>query len=281
MNEKYKAFEKSIKKKHHFAWTPRHVEVFKTSIKPTIISRIAQEVFEHLAWEAVYMDEKSAEAFHLDRYGYRKEKISITATNYGEVKVQSESAGNEMWDQGRNSKTVKLFIYVFKDLASQYDTAAQDALEEKMTKEKQWDDYEIPAHLPSPPDYRTPSVVFAVLFGIVTSVVISFIWAQATILGLYVLILFELLVGLGIGIALSKGLSKGNFTDFGKIQLLLGFMTLFSCFMYHFFQYFLSVIWEGIPGVSFMQFFYIRMEHGLSLKEMNLGAWTWFFQGFK
>ena len=181
-----------------------------------------------------------------------------------------------MWDQGRNSKTVKLFIYVFKDLASQYDTAAQDALEEKMTKEKQWDDYEIPAHLPSPPDYRTPSVVFAVLFGIVTSVVISFIWAQATILGLYVLILFELLVGLGIGIALSKGLSKGNFTDFGKIQLLLGFMTLFSCFMYHFFQYFLSVIWEGIPGVSFMQFFYIRMEHGLSLKEMNLGAWGWF-----
>ena len=73
MEEIYKNYEKTIKKKHSVNFTPKYKEEFSTSVNEPLFIAIAEKTFEKLGWDLVYKDEKNVEAKRTQK-GSRKEK---------------------------------------------------------------------------------------------------------------------------------------------------------------------------------------------------------------
>ena len=141
METKLKEIEKQIKRTHHFAWSPKHIETIKTDLKPRLAIYLTEKIFEQLDWEIVYQSDSEAEAYYLDRFNFRREKVSVAVTSNGQLEVKSESTGNEMWDQGRNSKRVRLFLHAFQELAKQQDSDSLKAIAADIEREEKWEDY--------------------------------------------------------------------------------------------------------------------------------------------
>ena len=120
MTEELKKYESTIKKKHSFNWTPKFQEDIRTDLNKTIIISIVIKTFEKLGWDLVYQDEKTAEAKRIGDWNRWTEKITVSF-DYGKLTIKSVSLGNEMWDNGRNSKRVKLFIHAFKKTEQEFD----------------------------------------------------------------------------------------------------------------------------------------------------------------
>jgi hypothetical protein len=117
MEESFKNFEETIKKKHSINFTPKYKEEFKTPVNEILFIGIAEKTFEKLDWDIVYKDDHHIEAKRKEA-GWANERWTevITATyKDGTVSVKSESLGNEIWDVGKNSKRVKLFIYAYQE----------------------------------------------------------------------------------------------------------------------------------------------------------------------
>ena len=135
MTEKLQEYENSIKKKHSFGWTPEYEEDMHTSLNKAVFSTIAIRAFEEIGWDVVYGDEGVAEAKRSRIWTGWSEKISVV-NEFGTVKVKSISLGNEMWDNGRNSKRVKLFIYTFQQIEKELDRETLGELEKEIEKTK-------------------------------------------------------------------------------------------------------------------------------------------------
>lgn len=100
MEDKFKDYEKSIKKVHSFNWTPKFKENYQTSLSAEAFIPIAEMTIEKLGWDLVYKDDKTIEAKRKEKsLGIESWTESISINNdYGKVTVKSESLGNEMWD---------------------------------------------------------------------------------------------------------------------------------------------------------------------------------------
>jgi len=122
MEEKYKQYEKTIKKEHNFGWTPKYVSEFSTILSAKEFIVIAEKTFKDLGWDIVYQDDKTIEARRKEKaFGMERWTEGITAKfEYGKIKVKSVTLGNEMWDVGRNSKRVKLFFYAFQEIEKSF-----------------------------------------------------------------------------------------------------------------------------------------------------------------
>ena len=123
MKESLETYEKTIEKKHSFGWTPKFEEEFRTNLNEKVFIPIVEKTIENLGWDLIYKDDKNIEAKRKEtNFGFDKwtEIISINF-NHGKVLVKSESLGNEMWDNGRNSKRVRLFIHAFKEIEKSHD----------------------------------------------------------------------------------------------------------------------------------------------------------------
>ena len=86
------------------------------------------QTLEKLEWDIVYRDETSVEAKIKNKRNSWTEKIVISF-DYGKVKIKSISLGDGFWDNGLNSKRVKLFIYAFKLTEKEYDKTSLAKLE--------------------------------------------------------------------------------------------------------------------------------------------------------
>jgi len=66
--------------------------------------------------------------------------------------------------------------------------------------------YELPSTLPPPPEDHSPNVIPAVVFGVAVSVmfgVVLFAISQV----IYIYILYNSVIGIGIGMAISQGIT--------------------------------------------------------------------------
>lgn len=275
MKTKLKEIEKQIKRTHHFAWSPKHIEKTKTDLKPRLAIHLAEQVFDQLGWEVVFQSETEAEAYYLDRFKFRREKISVTATSYGQLEVKSESTGNEVWDQGRNSKRVRLFLHAFQELASQQDSNSLKAIAADIERAENWEDYEEPEDFPPPPDTRQNSSTWAIVYGGICALVLSGLWAFATVNNFYILLLFEVLIAFALGKALSAGFRKGNFTFFIGVQWILAGSVMLLAALYHYFQYLLIVNTGDFLALSLWELYELRLAQGLIIEGLNLGAPGW------
>jgi hypothetical protein len=80
MEQTYKDFEKTIKTKHSFRWTPRYKDSLQTTIKVELVTELAAKVFEKLDWDVVHKDNESAEARRKNKFGTWTEKIIVRSS---------------------------------------------------------------------------------------------------------------------------------------------------------------------------------------------------------
>lgn len=270
MNDELKQFEKNIKRKHVFAWSPKFEEVINTNLNPAVITPIVVKTFEKLDWPVVYQDEKSVEAKREKDLWEFGNKITVTF-EFGKMKIVSIPLGNEMWDVGRNSKRVKLFIHAFKEIEKSYDIAAQKELEIETEKINNLDDYEIPTSLAQPLERKKPNLGVLLIGGIITALVLGFIVAFLSIKGIYIIGVFEVVVAFALGYALKHLIKLSNYDVFDHLHYLFIGLIVVTYVSNQYFQYQIILNEGDYEPFTFMEFMKVRFEAGLTIKDLNTG----------
>lgn len=273
MEESLKTYEKTIQKKHSFGWTPKFEEEFRTTLNEKTFIPIAEKAIEKLGWDIVYKDGTHIEAKRNENnFGFDKwtEIISISF-NHGKVTVKSESLGNEMWDNGRNSKRVKLFIHALKETEKNFDKESLGKLEIEVDKKNNWDDYIIPESLPKPNGTKQPNFIIPLIGGIFVAIILSFLLAKVSTNGIYVIGLFEFLIAIVIGFSLNYLIKLSNFTDFVKLRYVFIGMIILTYVLNQYFQYEIILRENNYERIGFIEFIKLRMENGLTIKKLNTG----------
>lgn len=273
MEESLKTYEKNIEKKHSFGWTPKYEEEFRTSLNEKVFIPIAEKTFEKLNWDLVFKDDKNIEAKRKESsFGIDKWTESITISySHGKIIVKSESLGNEMWDNGRNSKRVKLFIHTFKETEKSFDKESLEKLEIEVERKNNWDDYVIPEILLKPNEIKKPNFVIPLIGGFVVSIILALILAKVSISGIYIIGLFEFLIALAIGFSLKYLIKFSNFTEFLKLKYLLIGMIILIYILNQYFQYEIILRENNYERIGFFEFIKLRFEQGLTIKKLNTG----------
>ncbi|KFF04365.1 hypothetical protein [Flavobacterium reichenbachii] len=272
MEENLKIYEKTIKKKHSFA-SPKFTEEFRTALSKTVFIPIAEKTISKLDWDIVYKNENSIEAkrkvssFGLDQY---TETVTITY-NHGNVEVKSESLGSEIWDNGRNSKRARLFIYAFKETEAEFDKEALNELERETEKKNNWDDYIVPEDLPQPNEVKKKNFSILLIGGLFISLLLGFIVAELSVHFIYFIGVYEVLVGIAISLLLKHVIKLSNFTEIPKIQYLLMGMVFLTYLSNQYFQMEIILSENNYERISFFEFLKIRLEEGLTIKTLNTG----------
>lgn len=264
MEEKFRLYEKSIKKKHSFGFTPKYKEEFRTQVSEKAFIPIAKETFEKLSWELTYLNENNIQAKRQQNsLGLKQftEGISVNF-NYGKVSVKSESLGNEMWDIGKNSKRVKLFIYAFKEIEKSYDKKALKEIEKEVEKQRNWDDYEIPESLPKEKTPRKPNFSIIIIGSIIISVLLGFSLAKVSLNGKYIIGLFEFLVALGISFSYKYLIKFSNFSDYDKLIYTLIGTIILTYTLNQYFLYELILRENNYERIGFLNFIAVKLKTG-------------------
>lgn len=270
MTEELKKYESTIKKNHSFNWTPKFEEEIRTDLNSTVLIPIVIKTFEKLGWDLVYQDEKSAEAKRKGDWNRWTEKITVTY-DYGNLTIKSVSLGNEMWDNGRNSKRVKLFIHAFQNTEKEFDRETLAELEKEVSKKINWDDYEIPESLPQPKIRKEPQFWIPLVGGIIMSLILGFIVAYLSLEGIYVIGLFELGVAIVMVFVLKQLIKVSNYTFYDHLHYLLIGMILITYISNQYFQYQIILNGNNFKPFSFWDFLQARFEAGLFIKKLNTG----------
>lgn len=273
MEESLKIHEKTISKKHSFGFTPKFEEEFRTSLNEKLFISLAEKTFENLNWDLTYKNDKTIEAKRKESsFGVEKwtEAISIEYS-HGKVLAKSKSLGNEIWDNGRNSKRVKLFIHAFKETENSFDKESLDKLEIAIDRKNNWDDYIVPENLPEPNEIKKPNFSIPLVGGFISSILLAFIIAEISINVIYVIGLFEFLVALAIAFSLKYLIAISNFTEFKKLQYLLIGIIILTYALNQYFQYEIILRENNYERIGFVEFIKIRFEQGLIIKKTNTG----------
>ncbi|MEP2279522.1 hypothetical protein [Maribacter sp.] len=270
MNENLKQYEQSIKKKHIFSWSPKFEEKIKTDLNKTVIINVVNKTFEKLGWDIVYHDERNAEAKRKGDWNRWTEKINVSFKN-GKLTVKSVSLGNEMWDNGRNSKRVKLFIHAFQQTEKEFDHESIAALEKEIEKANNWDDYVIPENLPKPKRRKEPQILIPIVGGLITALLVGFLVAFLSVKGIYIIGVFEVAVAIILGYALTQLIKLSNYTFYDYLHYILIAMIVVTYVSNQYFQYQIILNENNFEPFSFWEFIQIRFEAGLIIKSANTG----------
>lgn len=262
----------AVRKKYIFKYKPEFSESFKIDIKEEQVTPLILEVCEQLGWVIVFRDDKSVEAKRSNDWNKFTEKITITKKASDRIEVQSKTIDGNFFDFGRNSMRTGLFIAAFQHLALEYQTSGRlDELEIEFERENNWEDYEIPSELPKPKEYGKPNLILCVIVGVIIAVSFGVFIATLSVKIAYIIGLYELIIGFGIGYFLGEVLKRTNYIDSKSIQILLVILVLLFFVTNQFVQYLLIVSENNISGISFFQFMEMRIANGLVIKELNTG----------
>lgn len=283
MTKDLKAYEKTIKKKHRIAWNPKYIEEFRTELNQTVFVPIVIKTFEKLGWEIIYQDINMVGAIREAGFLGSSviENVSV-AYEDGKIKVKSESGGSEIWDAGRNSKRVKLFIYAFQQIVSEFDRESLIALEEETERKNNWDDYEIPESLPQSIKRKTPQFYIPLIGGIMTALLLGYIAAFLSVKFIYIIGLFEFGTAFLMGLAFKYLIRLSNYTDDSKLHTLLIGMVILIFVSSQYFEYMIIIKESNLYSTDFLEYMKYRIESGVTIKSANLGTIgliaCWLFQ---
>lgn len=277
MEDIFKNYEKNIPKKHSISFTPKYKEQFKTTVNETLFIAIAEKTFVKLDWDIIYKDDHNIEAKRKEEGWVNERWTEIITANYknGIVLVKSESLGNEIWDVGKNSKRVKLFIYAYQETLKTFDEQALKELENEVEKKNNWDDYIIPDTLPKPIQTKVPNITLPIIGGLCLSIILGFILAFLSVKGLYFIMLFEFLVATVIAFVMKYLIKFSNYTDFSKLKYLLGAMVILIYVLNQYFQYELILNENNLERIGFLNFLLVRFSQGFIVNKINFGWIGW------
>lgn len=271
MKSEIKQLEKQLPKKHKFGFTPQYAENFRTQLSEKAFFYIVHQVVEKLDWDIIYVDEHFIEAKRkVKSLGITQYTESISVRyDFGNVHVKSESLGNEIWDNGRNSKRVKLFINVFQSIEREQNSETLAEFEKEQAAKDNWEDYQIPTTLPTPNSIRVPNAVFPLVSSVLAALVLAFILAKVALAtGNYVLFLFDFILGLALAFSLKFGIKRGNFTDIAKLKNMLIVAVLLVFIGSQFFHYTIIAPYQ----IGFIEFMKSKINYGLTIKSFNAGS---------
>jgi len=273
----------NIKRKYSFKYKPEYSEFFETDISNNQIIPLVIEVFDKFEWTIVYRDEKSVEAKRKGDFNKLTEKIIVTISSSGKVKVNSKSINANFIDFGNNSIRTGLFVAVFKKLEKEYiDNGKLKELETEYKKEISWSDYEVPLVLPSPNEFGEPKIFFSIFGGLFIAIFIGILIGFLSEKFTYLIGFYELGIGIGIGYLFSIILKKANYSDFKLIQIIIGGLILIVFITNLYTQYQLIIRDNNTYGLDFLSFMELRFKTGLTIIDLNTGSIgliiSWAFQ---
>lgn len=273
MDEQLRNYESTIKTKSVFGFTPKYKETIATSLGKEFFIPVVLKTFEKLGWEIAYYDDTVAEAkYKLKKWGGSEYSDYITVTySVGASEVESKSLGNEMWDAGRSSKRVKLFIYAFEQTLKGMDPESLKALQQERKSLENWDDYVVPDSLPQPAGVKKPNLAILITGAVLITVIAGAIIGYLTAKGFYYIFLVEMAAAFLIGYVMSLLVKLSGFTDFNRLQYVVYAIVLGVFCTNLYFQY-LFIVQPGYADMSFTSFLKLRFEAGIRLKKLNPGT---------
>ncbi len=283
MNIEYENLRNTVKRKHSFKYKPDFTESFKTDLKDNQIIPLIIEVFEKLEWPIVFRDNKSVEAKCQGDFSKLAGKLTVKKINSNRIDVNSKSLEGNFFDFGKNSKRTGLFIALFKKLATEYKESGKlTELESEFEKQNSWADYEIPSELPKPKEFGEPNLIFSIVGGLIIAILFGLLIAFLTVKFTYFIGVYELGIGIGIGYLFGQVLKKSNYIKFRPIQIIIGGMMILMFLTNLFTKYQLIIAENNISELGFFEFIKLRIEGGLTIKDLNTGwiglTLSWIFQ---
>ncbi|WP_459212128.1 hypothetical protein [Aquimarina rhabdastrellae] len=283
MHIKYENLQSTIKRQYSFKYKPEFSESFKIEIAASQVIPLAKKVFEELEWPIVFISKNSIEAKRKGDVNKLTEKITVRQKASGRIEVHSKTLEGNFFDFGKNSLRTGLFITLFKKLAEEYKESDElGKLAEELEKNRSWSDYEIPLALPRPKEYKKPDITKTVIGGVIISIVFGILIGYITMKFLYIIGIYELGIGIGMGYLFGQLIKKTNYTNLKSINYILGGMILVMLMANLFSQYLIVILESNISGLVFFDFILLSLENGLEIKETNLGwiglSLSWVFQ---
>ncbi|GAB5525652.1 MAG: hypothetical protein Roseis2KO_35240 [Roseivirga sp.] len=275
--EQYNNFIKTIRKKRSWGLTPKYSETLQSGLNPQLSIALAVEVFERLQWKVIQYDQEGVIALRPKKnlMSPEDEKISVSLIDQKTIKIESKSTGQEIFDMGRNSVRVKLFIHVFNEIRDLKTEEELSELEKELIRSENWDDYKVPSNLPSPVKIREKKPILFYIIVSISALLISFIFA-IVLLQVHLILLFESLIGWLMSTIIVKAAKIADYTDFKSISLLTVFVTLTIIFGSQYFQYQITIYQHPeLNTLSFLQFLELRFRQGFTIDSMNLGWYGW------
>lgn len=269
MKQEYKDFQKSIRKTHKFGFTLKFEETFYSGVEDEISYRIVEEAISALDWELLYEGENEITAIKPKGWFSARHEVTITF-HLGSVNVKSISTGSEMWDNGGNSRCVKLFIHVFKDIEKAYDAEKQKEVKQQLEDERNWVGYKVPEMLPPAPLREKPTILLPVLGALFSSVTVGILLAVSHYNLKHILILYEILAGIAVGYVLSWTMKWSNYINFRAYQFLMAFASIFTLFVSEYFLYRMRIR-HVVDALTFFERLGYRVDLGISVGGLSLG----------
>lgn len=273
MDQDLKKLEKGFPKKHKISFIPKYKSSFYTTSSQFGFMVLANETIEKLGWNMLFNNTSGvvAERVRSNFIGARNsEKLSMEYKG-GKVYIESESTGSEIWDNGKNSKTVQLFIHVFQDLEKNYDREQLKQKEKELEAKFNWDDYEIPDQLPPPGPAQSPSIFWPIALSALATLIFAIVIAQIKINSTYIIFLFEILMGLGFAYALKIGIRMGNYTHGANLKNILLISVLSFFVLEIIFRYSFLVLNHNLYNIDFVEFLKMQFKGGFYIKGTNTG----------
>lgn len=255
MNEKLKQYEKSIKRVHKFAWTPKYSETIQAKVKSTLITYIAKKIIGELEWDLTYWDDNILEIKATTNQKWT-EKILIEVVEFNSIKIESSSIEG-LWDLGRNVKRVKLFIFAFQEYVATLDSSKIETLEKEAFNEKNLIDYIIPEKISPPKNTFRVKLPIMILCSMIFSAVIGFIFAELLFHKIYKFILFEIIIAIIIGFLFTRIVRVLYYSNYENLTKLI-LASIISTYLFSdIFLYYLILKTEDITYLHFLSIRYL------------------------
>jgi len=272
MESKYVEYQKSLKKEQRFG-TPKYEMEFSTNLSKKCFIYLAKTTIEKLGWQIIYLKDNFIEARIQNKlFGFTHSKEFFTAfLENGNIRIKSVTEGSEFWDNGRNSKNAKLFVYAFLEEEKNVDKNKLSILASNFENEINWDDYEILEALPKPKLVRKPKFWINSFGGLSLSFCLALIFATLKYFGIYFIGVSEITLGIIIALAFKYLTRLSNYTNYQKLKHLLVVVVVLVYLLSRYFHYELEIIFSDLHRIGFLDFLKNAPTKGISIKGLNLG----------
>ncbi len=273
MRKEFKEFEKSLKKKSSLGLDPKFQDEFKTNLSRVVAIEIATRVINELGWELKYRDfEQCNASTYNEDLGPHTHQLSIIYKD-GQLSVLSKSTRG-IWDNGRNSKFLRLFIYAFKVLERELETETINELHNSLTREENMEDYVLPESLPDPPRIKK-RITSLFWFGIIIVSAMGGVLSGTIIRSLtHALILHELLWALLLSFLFVKLIKLTQVFNFDYTTWATYVISIATVFFSEFSEYIILSL-EFQENFMFVDFINAKLDLGFKINNINTGMWGW------
>jgi hypothetical protein len=258
-----------MKHKHSIGFSPKYKEEIDSKVKPRVYIEIARKAYKELDLELIYENDSELNGVKKNEFGIVKEIVTVKITDRNKILIQSKSE-NGFWDFGRNSRRVNALIEATEIELNKLTAVELIEIEKATIAKDNWVDYVIPETLPEPKKYREPIVIIPIIGYFLLSIGLGYIIAFLSVSNVYVIGLFEVVVGFILAYSLKAFMPLSNYTHSKNLLTIIFISIVLTYFLSQYFQY--LHFKKEYSDLTFLIFIAERLKHGFMFKALNLGT---------